>query len=262
MAAPPPDFTTASATASATGLGQIASATASCPPGTDAIAGGFEAPSSSAVLGMVFESVKSGKRSWRASVQLLDLGTPSTLTLTTHVYCRKATLIKTVSATVPTDGRTQIGPSVTAACEGGNVALSAGYSIPAPLIGQVVTALILDLRRVSTSAWEARAATGNAAPSTFTLETYCAHPKNDPPLEATVSSEPNSTSFARSTATVACEGAGATFGGFAQPLSAVNSFLIVDESRLSEEGWRASAVHSGSNPPVTLSSTAYCDPSL
>src|SRR4051794_7228160 len=64
----------ATATATASGDGSTASATATCPAGTKAAGGGFDAPSSSDVVGIVYESVKVRQHAWRAPVQLLDPG--------------------------------------------------------------------------------------------------------------------------------------------------------------------------------------------
>jgi len=256
--AKPVKATTATETASATGPRSTATATATCPPGTRAIGGGFQAPSSVAVIGIVYESVKVRQRAWRASVQLLDIGAPSTLTLTVQVNCRsRAPRTRTAFTTVPTTGVTQIGPTATAHCSPETRAISGGFSMPPPLIGTIATSLVFDSRRGGSGSWETRMATGAAAPSTITTEVYCAERREL--AERSNPSEPNSTDFGVSTATAPCESPLVPFaGGFEQPASTVLSFLVVTESVRVGDGWRASALHSGSNPAVTLSSFAYC----
>ena len=54
-----------SATATASGNGATATATASCPPGTKAAGGGFNAPPIGDAIPLVYESVKVGHGSWR-----------------------------------------------------------------------------------------------------------------------------------------------------------------------------------------------------
>lgn len=256
---PPEPIVTASATGSATGPGSVATATATCPGPTRPLGGGFAMPSSAAVIGIVFESVKVRHRQWRVSAQLLDPGSPSTLTLSTYVYCRKfAPRTSTAVATVPTTGVPQIGPSATASCPSGQQALAGGFATPPPLAGSVVANLILDSHRNGPAAWSTRVATGPAGPSTVTTEVYCA-PLAATPVDQVATSDPNSSSLGLSSATAGCpSGSTATAGGFAQPLSQLSSFFFVSESQRVGDGWRASGLHSGLEPGVTLSSVAYC----
>src|SRR5262249_40858907 len=122
------------ATARTSGNRSTATATAKCPHGTKVAGGGFNAPSSADLVGLVYESVKVGHSSWRASVQLYDLGDASSLTLTTYVYCRaRFPVTKTSSKTVPTTGRLQLGPTAAASCPKGESALAGGFHMPPPL---------------------------------------------------------------------------------------------------------------------------------
>jgi hypothetical protein len=257
--AKPPKASTVTATAVATGPQAIASATATCPGGQRAIGGGFRAPSSIDVVGVVYESVKVGQRSWRASVQLLDIGDPSALTLTTQVNCRaRAPRTRAAFTTIPTDGVTGIGPTATARCSPKANAISGGYSMPAPLIDNVATSLVMDSRRSGTGAWATRVATGAAGPSTVTTHVYCAERRKEL-LERSATGEPTNVDFGPSSSTATCETPRVPFaGGFAQPGSNVESFFVVTESRRVNEGWLVSALHSGRDPAVSLSSFAYC----
>jgi hypothetical protein len=247
------------ATGSATGREAIATATATCPKGTKAAGGGFEAPSSIAVVGLVYESVKVGQRSWRASAQLLDLGAPSTLTLTTYVYCR-AHFPHTDrrSSTVPTDGKPKVGPTGSATCRRGADAVAGGFTMPPPLQGAMVSSIFFDSMRQADNAWDTRVVTGPAGPSTFTGEVYCSK-KIPAPAQASATSSPNATDFTISTATASCpSGLAPAAGGFSQPDSGLTSFLIVFESRRIGAAWQVSGLHSGNSPAVILTSFAYC----
>jgi hypothetical protein len=248
-----------SAVGSATGSRSVATATATCPGGMRATGGGFRAPSSIAVIGLVYESVKVHQRAWRATAQLLDLGAPSELTLTTYVYCRRHYPKTTErTETVPTSGVTQLGPTGTAICPEGTEALAGGFTMPPPLAGATVTELFFDSVRNGEDAWDARVATGPAGPSTMTSEVYCSH-RAPAPREVAATSGPNGMDFTDSTATATCSGTSTPVaGGFTQPISNFASFFFIDESRRVNDGWQVTGLHSGMNPPVALSSYGYC----
>jgi len=258
----PGDIREASATGSATGNESVATATASCPPSTKAVGGGFSAPPSADVIGIgiVYESVKVDQRSWRASAQLLDLGGGSTtLTLTTYAYCRsRVPATRTTTATVPTSGEPQAGPTVTATCPRGTAPLAGGFTMPPPLHAPVVSALYFDSLRSGTNAWETRAVTGPAGPSTVTTEAYCARDAVAT-TEADGATAPNAVDFSSSTAVAACPaGLSPSSGGFAQPDSGFMSFFFVYESRRAGSSWQVSALHSGGSPAAALDAAAYC----
>jgi hypothetical protein len=248
-----------SATAQATGDGSTATATASCPHGTKAAGGGFDAPSSSDVVGLVYESVKVRQRAWRASVQLLDPGDPSTLTLTAYVYCRAhLPVTRSTAETVPTSGEVQIGPTASATCPSGEIATAGGFHMPAPLVSPTVTDLFFDSLRSGDSGWDARVVTGPAGPSNVTSEAYCAR-RGTVPVEANGSSAPNALDSVTSTATAACPtGTSPAAGGFAQPDSAIVSFFFVYSSKRVGDTWQVSGLHTGNEPAVALDAAGYC----
>lgn len=249
----------ATATATAAGDGSTASATATCPAGTKAAGGGFDAPSSSDVVGIVYESVKVRQHAWRASVQLLDPGDPNTVTLTTYAYCRAHfPATKSSAGTVPTTGEVQMGPTASASCPHGENALAGGFHMPPPLVAPTVTDLFFDSVRSGPSGWNARVVTGPAGPSSVTSEVYCSKGAGLP-AESDGASSPNGLDSVDSTATATCP-AGLTpaAGGFAQPDSAVVSFFFVHTSRRVGDGWQVIGLHTGSEPAVALNSAAYC----
>lgn len=246
-------------TAQASGDGSTATATASCPHGTKAAGGGFDAPSSADVVGLVYESVKVGKGAWRASVQLYDPGDPSSVTLTTYAYCRAHfPNTKTSTDTVPTTGELQVGPTASASCPNGEDALAGGFHMPPPLGAVSVTDLFFDSLRSGGSGWDARVVTGPAGPSVVTSEAYCSK-GGSPPSEVLSQSAPVGVNLQTGTASAACP-AGQTpaAGGFAQPQSGPESFYFVHSSMRVGDSWVVSGLHSGNSPAVALTGAAYC----
>jgi hypothetical protein len=211
------------------------------------------------VVALVYESVKVDQRGWRASVQLVDPGDPSTLDLTTYVYCRKHFAHTTSTAeTVPTSGQVEIGPTASASCPSGQIALAGGFHMPPPLVSPTVTDLFFDSLRSGVSGWDARVVTGPAGPSNVTSEAYCAK-HGTAPVEADGASAPNGLDSVTSTATATCPaGLSPAAGGFAQPDSAVVSFFFVDSSRRVGDAWQVSGFHSGGAPAVALDAAGYC----
>ena len=248
-----------SATAQATGDGSTATATATCPGGTKAAGGGFDAPSSVDVVGLVYESVKVNQHAWRASVQLFDPGDPTTLTLTTYVYCRAhLSATKTSTETVPTTGELQIGPTASASCPRDETAIAGGFQMPPPLIAPTVTDLFFDSLRSGVSGWDARVVTGPAGPSSVTSEAYCSR-RDTPAEQVLAAADPVGLDSVISTVTASCP-AGLTpaAGGFAQPDSVPVSFFFVTSSRRVGDAWQVSGLHSGGGPAVALQAAAYC----
>jgi hypothetical protein len=248
-----------SASVQVTGDGSTASATATCPPGTKAAGGGFDAPPTAQAVGIVYESVKVHERDWRASVQLLDPGSPETVTLTTYAYCRDHfPATHTSEQTVPTDGQVQLGPTASATCPHGEAALAGGFSMPPPLVSSFVTDLFFDSVRDGISGWDGRVVTGPAGPSYITSQAYCSAAR-DVPVEADGTTQSGEVDGVSSTATANCPpGLVPADGGFTQPASGLMSFFFVTSSRRVGGSWQVTGRHSGSVPQVPLQAAAYC----
>jgi hypothetical protein len=253
------DVREAAASVQASGSDSTATATATCPPGTKAIGGGFDAPPSAGAIPLVYESVKAGEHAWRASMQLFSPRGNGELTLTTYAYCRaRAPATHAASDTVPTTGEVQLGPTASATCPHDWTAVAGGFHMPPPLAPPTVTALFFDSLRSGDSAWDDRVVTGPAGPSTLTSEAYCAV-NQELPGEAGGESAPNDTDGTVSTASAGCPaGTTALAGGFAQPQSSLVSFFFVTSSRRVGDGWQVSGLHSGFDPAVPLDVAAYC----
>src|SRR5439155_21022592 len=121
-----------------------------------------------------------------------------------------------------------MGPTASATCPHGGVALAGGFEMPPPLVTPTVTDLFFDSLRDGVSSWDGRVVTGPAGPSSITSEAYCSA-RPDVPVEIDALSDPNNVEGGSSTATAACPaGLTPTAGGFAQPASSLGSFFFVD----------------------------------
>jgi hypothetical protein len=257
---PKASVTEVSATATATGFGATASATAVCPNNTKVVGGGFDAPYSVNVIPIVYESVMTGMRQWRASVQLLDPGGSSSLTLTTYAYCRSGLPnVKSSTASSPTTGEMGLGPTLAASCPDGQGAIAGGFQMPPPLGGEgVVSALLFEALPSGGGGWDSNYVTGPGGITTVSSVAYCLH-RDFAPTQLAATSSPNANDFASSSVAADCPaGTSPTAGGFGQPNSGFASFFLVYESRRVGDSWRVSGVHSGNDPGVPLVSTAYC----
>jgi hypothetical protein len=174
IAAQPADaLTTATKSVPLTGAqGSIASVTATCPPGTNLVSGGFEArealgdPSSA----LIFQSKRIGTRSWTASaIEGTIIGAPGTLTVS--AYCDpKAPLAKQVSEDAHL-GSFEVN-TATASCPKGKTATAGGFFVADTSdfmqFGQIVSSF-----RSGKRSWSATGANEEAADTHVTSLAYC-----------------------------------------------------------------------------------------
>ncbi len=174
-AQPAAALSTISKSAPLTGVqGSIASVTATCPPGTNVVSGGFEAretlgggPSSA----LVFQSKRKGTRSWTTSaIEATSIALPGSLTVS--AYCDpKARVAKQVSADEHL--ATNEIKTATARCPRGKTATAGGFFVAnaSDLMqnGQIVSSF-----RKGKRSWAATAAeeTGVSATHVTSLA-YC-----------------------------------------------------------------------------------------
>jgi hypothetical protein len=163
--------------------GSIASVTATCPPGTNVVSGGFEARDDltndpSAVL--VFQSKRKGTRSWTTSaIDAVSNANPGTLTVS--AYCDpKAPVAKQVSMDQ------HLGPfevkTAKAQCPKGKTATAGGFFVAVTSdftqAGQIVSSF-----RTGKRTWAATGAEENGADTHVTSLGYCTggvkHPKTE-----------------------------------------------------------------------------------
>jgi hypothetical protein len=143
-----------------------ATATATCPRGTEAVSGGFSdqyaGTNGSFVFG--FSTKRVGRRAWRASAINLSGSTPSALIALANCDPSEPGLTERVRRIeVPANGTR----STTVRCGRGREAWSAGFESPT---GN--GAHPYELRRLHRRAWRAAAFTDGQAAS-FTLHVYC-----------------------------------------------------------------------------------------
>jgi hypothetical protein len=259
---------TRSSSDSASGHGSILTATATCRGKTRAVSGGFLAPPVQAgggALPVVFESLKAGAKSWRASAQVVDI-TPAqteTASLTAFVYCRKnAPKTVPVAASAHAEPTPLInGPNPVATCPGTLKALAGGFAsgpqLPAPPPANAFVTLPFESNRIAPGAWRTGAITGTGVDGTVTTYAYCAKSKRAP-AEATARGEAVTATQQKSTVDAACRNGAPLSGGFAdQGAGTKTGAFYPYESRRVGRGWRVSGLSQGTGP-LTLIAHAYC----
>ena len=152
---------------------QLLTATATCPPGTRAVGGGFSGAPGGIEPTVVTESRRSGGKSWIASGLRASPLTTATGSLTAIVRCRSgAPKIGEVAASTTLPAATGPGDhpraTTTATCPGKRRAISGGFSSEADP-KQALTVLAEDSHRVSKGrSWSFTASHNNPAPRRLT----------------------------------------------------------------------------------------------
>lgn len=181
-------------TASVTGAGAIATATATCPQGGAkgqwrAISGGFfmstytsppfgdeNTPVIPFGSGVVFESRRVGQRSWRVSAQSLW----GRVDLKALANCQRgAPKPRAITQKLATPGDDRLGPALSAQCPSGR-AVSGGFVTPAPFVAGEATNTVIGLFPAGTRAWKVQVVSNQ--PSSVTAISYCAERGRKPKL--------------------------------------------------------------------------------
>jgi hypothetical protein len=234
------------------GDGSVAALSAKCPEGQRASGGGFLAsPPDASSLVRIYESRKSGQRSWRV---LAELNGDGPLNLTAFAYCSAdAPKTKERSTTIALTPSTTTIQTADAGCGGAGKAMAGGFST-------TVSALIFDSLRADKKTWRSRARVLEGSPP-LTSYAYCA---DEPKPAARTGSTSSSTSGTLHTALSAeCKkGTKVVAGGFSQPTAQIvptpnGIFSFFYESVKIGKRWRVSATHIGI-ASTTLNSIAYC----
>jgi hypothetical protein len=260
------------ATSQASGNGAIVTATAVCPRRAAVVTGGFalEPPLSGEVQGVVYESQRASRRSWRASAQIADPGPPAeAVTLTTTVSCRRfAPKLKGVVRTVaiPAAFPPALSPAITAVCPKGGRVISGGFLTNPPVApGSAGAAAITvtDSYRSGARGWAMRAF-GGGAPGSLTSIAYCAR-KAKSPVAVRGAGTTIATSLTESFDSAQCGGKKLKRppplgGGFSQnpATSAPFGWFVIRASFPRLSTWFVEGDHIGPTS-TTLTSLAYCD---
>lgn len=250
-----------SATATATGAFNVATATATCPGKTKAVAGGYTTsqPSMPNHWLNVYESQRVGQRQWRVSgVEYLPA--PASDTLTAYVYCEvlKAK-VRSVEASAPLTPIAHASSSVLALCPSGTRALSGGFLTPA---SNAADASYVSRSTVAgQNGWVVDAANlAGVTPRAMFGFVYCARVAKIRQRSASVPLLGPANNF-RTVVTPACAGkTTARGGGFATstPVGGLFGTALVYETRRIGRSWTTSASASGNSTSSTLVGTSLC----
>jgi hypothetical protein len=152
----------------------VATATARCPSGQKAIAGGVDNPGfsqGSLPHFLPYISVKSGGRSWTVAAANLS---PSPQTLTTFVYCRKGKGLKTRSGNATAGGAGSDVGTATAQCKSNEILVSGGYSNPIEnLFPAGPSFRYYSSHKLGSRGWTVSAYNEGSTAGTFTAFAYC-----------------------------------------------------------------------------------------
>ena len=259
-------------TASATGntasaTGEVSTAVASCPKGKVALGGGFSAPWDPASALGVFESYRSGTRSWTVSAfRSAGSGAASAF-----VYCRKATKAVTdasASATVPSGSGETAGASAT--CPSGSRLISGGFQSSR---GPDTVALAFALVNMSTGpgTWSISDVNNSVGAQTITAHAYCLAGIKSPRILNATNSPTLAQGVIGSTNSPSCPAPKRkgkkkkkpakllSGGGYAGPLPPAAPAGIATESHTAGRSWLTSTANiTGPNAPLAITSQAIC----
>jgi hypothetical protein len=160
---------TASAIALGSSPGQMVSATATCPAGTQAMGGGFSSPLSSIAAILVHDSYMSSPTTW--TVNSTDVGGSGGIIA--EVYCRtpsRPTPVSDVAATIPI-GTSPASATTPATCPGGSQLIGGGFQITQG----TSTNFVFPKTNMATSAntWTVSAQSLSSSSQTVTAHAYC-----------------------------------------------------------------------------------------
>jgi hypothetical protein len=259
LAAKPLKLKQAAASASVVGSFNIASATATCPKATQAVAGGYvtSVPNIPNHWLNVHESQRIGTRQWRVSgVEYFPA--PAADSLVAFVYCEAlAAKVKAAAATIPLTTTPHGTTSVLALCPSGHTVVSGGFLGPA---ANPANSAYISRSTLGLNGWVVDATNLMGAPGAVTAFAYCAKvgKVRQRSANAAVVGPANSV---RTATTPACpKPTAARGGGFATstPVGGLQATALVYESRRAGASWTSAATASGNTTSRTLVSTALC----
>jgi len=250
-----------SATSTASGAFNVATATAKCPGKMKAVAGGY----STSLPGVpnhwlnVYESQRVGQNQWRVSGAEF-FPAPGADTLTAYAYCETLrTKVRSVPVSVPLSTTVNGSTSVLALCPSGTRALSGGFVTPAP---NAADASYVSRSTVAgQSGWVVDATNlRGASARTILGYVYCARIRKPPQRSASVPLLGPANNF-RTVITPSCTGrTTARGGGFATstPVGGLAGTALVYETKRIGKSWTTSASASGNATSSTVVGTAIC----
>jgi hypothetical protein len=270
-----PVVTVTATGALATSPGAASSASAICPPGLQAVGGGYSAPFTSTAALVVTESYRSAPNSWRASATVVSGAGAATA----YAYCRRKALPIT---DVPATGMLASGPGqsklVEADCATGAVAISGGFQmtsgpLPAhlPIPEESIGGGPVPGGTPPVGYWDVVAQNSNTGEQTITAHVYCATGTKVPAFKQDQGSA-TVPLFGGLTQTSVCPAAPKakkgkkrpkpllSAGAFYSPFAPGSAVLPVHtESRIVGNGFIDTAVNGGAGSgTLTVQSQAIC----
>jgi hypothetical protein len=248
--------------------GTVSAATATCPPGTVAMGGGFSTPFTASGAVVVDNSYRNSDTSWTAS----GTNFGGTAAVTAYVNCRRnrTPVVDAIGTGVVFSG-VLMGGTASAVCPGGTQLIAGGFQTDR---GATNTQIAYPQQNATTAAgiWTVRSTNNGTGNRTLTAHAYCTRLSKPPTI---VSSMVAPTLTQLGTVTVnspACpapkKGKGKkgekrkkpvrqqmAAGGFISPAASSSTPIAAySESRVGGGGWLATAVNTGLNAgtlPVT-----------
>lgn len=253
-----PVITAAAAGNTVTAPGDISTATATCPPGTKALGGGFIGSFSTAGAIAIYASYRSGEQSW--SVAGAKAG-PAPASATAFAYCRRTTkAVVDVTAATSVPAGVGMTASTSASCPAGTQLIGGGF---------ISTANGLDTSFASTNlstapgTWSVTALQNGGSVQTMTAHAYCVAGIRAPTILNTTNSPPVTPPGTATATSPPCPAPKKpkkkkgkkkkkkkpaqllTAGGYSSP---TDDFPIYTESHIGSAGWLATAAKV--NPPT------------
>jgi hypothetical protein len=250
----------------------VSTATAACPPGKQAIGGGFSAPVVAGSALVVHDSYLSAWGSWTVTGQVAD----GSGAVTAYVYCRNSSVAPIADVSNSTSlhfsGDNQ---SVTSTCPAGTRLIGGGFQGTVPAANDAVIAPQVN-QATSPSAWTVTGVQNQDGTLTMTAHAYCMT-RIASPLIVTQTSSGTVAQFGPLSATTpACPVAKKqkkgkkkrkkkparllSAGGFATSLYTGSSPLMVfGQARIDNGGCFAGAVDAtNATGPATITSQGIC----
>jgi hypothetical protein len=266
-----PVLTATAAGNTVTGVGQLSTAAATCPAGTQAIGGGFSAPFTQSAGIAVVDSFRSGPQTWTVSgiSQIAGSGTA-----TAFAYCRRtAKPFADVTGTGVVPSGLSMTGSALATCPAGTQLVGGGFQSTR---GPNPSAYAYPVTNIATgpSTWSLVALNNTTGAQTITAHAYCISGIRAPAIVSTTVS-PTTAFFSSASATSpACPKPKKakkgkrkkkprkllSAGGFSSPLLLETGPIPrYTDSRIGVGGWLATAVNiTGPNAPLSVTSQGVC----
>jgi hypothetical protein len=265
-----PVVTVTAAGNTANAAGQLSTATATCPAGTQALGGGFSLPVGPTAFLSIRESFRSTPSAWKVSA--VDIA--GSAAVTAYANCRNTALQVTDSTgagTIP--GGTFAAGTATAVCPSGGKLVGGGFQT---LSGPDPTdwALAEENLSAGAGAWTARAVNNSGVQNVITAHAYCMSGIKTPTLVSATNSVGAGLYGSSSSTTPACPKPKKSkkgkkskkprqllaAGGFSvTPAGPASVTPFVTDSRLGSGGWLAAAVNANASAgPLSVTSQGVC----